>query len=200
MPLPATNDLPADVIEGHDPQRRTRWRPSLLAVGGGVAGVLVSVTAMVATQDDTAAVVEASGAMIAEHRSSVAADRPHSTATWEDKNAKFSGPIHVHLPDRQLIGFAELTFSFAANLDDDAVWITHSWGQVHATFDSTSCDGPITWSFYREPHETGGSMSLRCSDGSLLAATLLMERYEDETADHNFRVFFTLEDGSYVAG
>lgn len=177
MPWPVTEDLPPDVIEGHDPPRRTRWRLAhrwrlpLLALGCGVAGVLVGATAIVAAGDDTdAVVVDASGTMIAEHHSSEAADRPNSTATWEDKNARFSGPVRVDLPDRQLTGFAELTFSFAGNVDDDGVWITHNWGEVHATFGSTNCDGPIAWSFYREPHETGGAMSLRCDDAC--AATM----------------------------
>lgn len=78
--------------------------------------------------------------------------------------------------------------------------ISHNWGQLDVTFGPTTCSGPFAWSAYREPREAGGSMSLRCSDGSLLAADLLLDRDEDATADHPFRILMTLEEGSYVAG
>lgn len=42
-------------------------------------------------------------------------------------------------------------------------------------------------------------MSLRCSDGSAFAATLVLDRDEDVTGGP-FRVFSTLEDGWHVAG
>jgi hypothetical protein len=50
---------------------------------------------------------------------------------------------------------------------------------VFATFGETNCEGVFAWSFYREPHVTGGSLNLRCDDGSLLAAAAGVERDED---------------------
>ena len=71
---------------------------------------------------------------------------------------------------------------------------------MDVTFGDTACSGPFANSAYREPRERGGAMSLRCDDGSLFAATMVLERDEDATAAHPFRVFYTLADGSYVAG
>lgn len=200
MSLPVTSHLASDVIGGHEPRRRTRWRPPLRLVGCGVAGALVGAMAMVAVQAATgAAVVDASGSMVLSEQSQRLAGIPHSTQA-EGRDAVWVGSIRVDLPDRQMTGQAKMLFSWAGTDEDGVIMISHNWGQVNVTFNSTTCSGPFAWSAYREPRETGGAMNLRCDDGSLFAATALLEKDEDATGDHPFRIFMTLEDGSYVAG
>lgn len=207
MPLPVTSQVSLDVLAGRDPGHGERWRRPHVCSGlwlrllvGLALVALVGAVALRAGQDDTrSVVVDASGSMELVHQSSEPADRRRSTQ-MEDGNATFAGPIRVELPDRQMVGAAELHFSFAATVEDDQVWIAHAWGQVRATFDSTTCDGPFAWSFYRQPQETGGSINLRCDDGSLFAATALMEADEGASANRRYRVFITLQDGAYAAG
>lgn len=127
MPLLVTHELLADVLEGHEPPAGRTWRGRLapllqrrvplLLVCSGLTVALVGGLAFLAAQDDTfqaaqdatgAAVVDASGMMVVELDSSTATGRPHSTASWEDKDPRLSGPIQLILPDRHLFGFAEL--------------------------------------------------------------------------------------------
>jgi hypothetical protein len=199
MPLPVTNDRAPDLLEGHEPRAAPRWRIPRPLLGSALVAALVGGAAFVAAQDDSAAVVDATGSMVLDEQTTRLAAIPHSTQQ-EGRDAVWTGFIQLDLPDRRLDGEAVMRFSWASTAVDDVVMISHSWGQVDVTFGATSCTGPFAKSSYREPRETGGSLSLRCDDGSLLAATLLLERDEEATADHPFRVFYTLEDGSYVAG
>ena len=200
MPLAVANaDLP-DVIEGRESRTRRAWRLPRPLVGGGLALALVAGIALLAGQvDRAAAVVDASGSMVLNDRSSRLGTVPHSTQT-EGRDAVWTGSISLALPDRQLVGDVVQRFSWAASVEDDVIMISHSWGELDVTFGSTKCSGPFAKSAYREPRETGGALSLRCDDGSLFTATMLLERDEEATADHPFRVFYTLEDGAYVAG
>ena len=185
-------------------------RVPLLLVSGALTAALVGGFAFLAAQDDTfqaaqdatgAAVVDASGRMIVEWDRSTPTDSSHSTATSQDEDPRLSGPIQLILPDRHVSGFAELAVSFATTpVVAEDLWRSHAAGTLHATFGWTTCDGPIAWSFDREPHETGGSMSLRCDDGSLFAATVVKQRYVDEATNHGDQVWLALEDGSYAAG
>lgn len=220
MPLPVTHEHSADVLEGHEPPAERMWRgrpaallrrhvPLLLA-GGGLTVALAGGLALLAAQDDTspapqdttrAAVVDASGRLVVEWERPTPTDRPHTTATSGDAGRRSSGPISLILPDRHLSGFAELQVSFAAKpASAEHLWTSFAWGTVHATFEWTTCDGPIAWGFDREPHETGGSVRLRCDDGSRFAASVIKQRYVDEATDHGYQVWLALEDGSYVAG
>ena len=199
MPLPVTKDHSPDVLEGHEPHALPTWRVPRPLVGGALAVAVLAGLAFWAAQDDTAAVVDASGSMVLNDQSSRLVAVPHSTQQ-EGRDAVWTGTIQLDLPDRQVVGDVVHQFSWAATVEDDVIMISHSWGRLEVTFGSTTCSGPFAKSAYREPRETGGAMSLRCDDGSLFAATALLDRDEDATADHPFRVFYTLEDGSYVAG
>ena len=198
MPLPVTDHRALDVLDAGEPHERTRWRLPLPLVGGAVALTLVAGLVAMTAQDGTE-VVDASGSMVLSEEFGRLVDVPHSTQQ-EGRDAVWSGTISVELPDRQLQGRAEMRFSWASTIEDDVVMISHSWGQLDVTFGATECSGPFAKSSYREPRETGGALNLRCDDGSLLSATLLLERDEEATADHPFRVFYALEDGAYVAG
>ena len=111
-----------------------------------------------------------------------------------------SGSIRVVLPGRQMVGAAQLDFSHAHRMEDRITRFFHEWGEVHASIGSVTCDGSFAWSYYREPHETGGSINLRCDDGSAFAATALVDKDEDWGAGHHHLTFITLQDGWYVAG
>lgn len=194
-----TSPLSPDVIEGHEPRRRT-WRVPKSLVAGSVGVVLVGALAIVAVQGDRGAeVVDASGSMVVEHHVSEGAYRPHGTQS-EDGNTSFSGRIRVELPDRRLVGQARLRLFFVDQGEGSGLGILHSWGEVYATFGTTTCEGPFAWTFYGEPRATGGSMSLRCDDGTLLAATARVYGDARKIADLPYPLFVALEDGSYVAG
>jgi hypothetical protein len=199
MSLSGTSQLSPDVIEGHEPRRPT-WPGPLWLVAGGVAVVLAGALAVVVGQDDRRPdIVDASGSMVVEHHVSQGAYRPHGTQS-EDGNSSFSGRIRVELPDRWLVGTARLRLFFVDQGPGYGLGILHSWGEVDATFGTTNCEGPFAWTFYGEPRATGGSMSLRCDDGSLLAATARVYGDARKIADDPYPLFIRLEDGSYVAG
>jgi hypothetical protein len=199
MSLTGTSQLPPDVIEGHEPQGRA-WRVPMSVVAGGVAVVLAGALASVAGQEERRAeIVDASGSMVVEHHVSEGAYRPHGTQS-QDGNSSFSGRIRVELPDRWLVGTARLRLFFVDPVPGHASGILHSWGEVSATFGTTTCQGPFAWTFYDEPRATGGAMSLRCDDGSLLAATARVYGDAHKIADDPYPLFIRLEDGSYVAG
>lgn len=199
MSLSGTHQLSPDVIEGNEPRHRT-WRLRGSLVAGSVVVVLVSALAVVAAHvDRTAEIVDASGSMVVEHPVTAGAHRPHG-AQNEDGNLSFSGRIRLQLPDRRLSGTARLRLFYVDQGPGGESGILHSWGEVDATFGTTACEGPFAWTFYGEPRTTGGSMSLRCDDGSLLAATARVYGDERLIADRPYPLFVRLEDGSYVAG
>lgn len=201
MPLPVKDESSPDVLEGREPWPRPTWRPprrTLLA--GALALSLLGGAWLVAARAGAApAVVEASGSMVLAEGSSRLARVPHSTQR-EGRDALWAGTIQVDLPDRQLRGRAEMRFSWAGTTEAGVIMISHTWGRVDVTLGTTTCSGPVAFSAYREPRETGGALNLRCDDGSLFAATALLERDEDATAEHPFRIHMLLEDGSYAAG
>ena len=199
MPLPVAHDDAPDVLEGHAPRARPPWRVPRPRLLGGFAVALVAGIALLTAQDDTASVVDATGSMVLDDQSARLVAVPHSTQE-EGRDAVWTGSIRLDLPDRQLVGDVVQRFSWAGTVVGDVIMISHSWGRLEVTFGATTCSGPFAKSAYREPRETGGAMSLRCDDGSLFAATMHLQRDEDATPDHPFRVHFTLEDGSYVAG
>lgn len=198
MPLPLSDDVSPDVLEGAAPEPRPRWPAPRLLVGGALAAALVAGVALLAAQDDPLAVVEASGSMVLEDQFSRLVTVPHSTQV-EGREAVWTGTIRLDLPDGQLVGDVVQRFSWAATVEDDVVMISHSWGRLDVTFGPTRCSGPFGKSSYRGPRETGGALVLRCDDGSLFAATMTLMRDEEPTLDHPFRVFYSLDDGSYVA-
>lgn len=66
---------------------------------------------------------------VVEHHSNEMANQPHSML-WGSNQASSSGPIRVELPDRQLLGTARLSFSFAAQMDGDQLRLFRNWGEV----------------------------------------------------------------------
>jgi hypothetical protein len=198
MSRSGTSQLTADVIEGHEARSRT-WRVPRSLVAGSMAGVLVGATAVLVVEDGRAEIVQASGSMVVEHNVSHGAYRPHG-ADYAHGNTSLSGRIRIELPDRQLVGTARLRLFFTDQGAGAGLGILHSWGEMHATFRATTCAGPFAWTFYAEPRATGGSLSLRCDDGSLLAATARVYGDARKIADRPYPLFIRLEDGWYVAG
>ena len=199
MPLPV--DHAPDVLGGREPRPLPTWRPPRRAlVGGALALSLLAGAWLVAPRiGSAAAVVDASGSMVLAEGSARLADVPHSTMQ-EGRDGLWTGTIAVDLPDRQLRGRAEMRFSYAGTIERGVIMISHTWGRLDVVFGATTCTGPIAFSAYREPRETGGALHLRCDDGSLLAATALLDRDEEPTAEHAYRIHMLLEDGSFVAG
>ncbi len=199
MPLPV--DHAPDVLAGREPRPLPTWRPPPRALlGVALALSLLAGAWLVAPRiGSAAAVVDASGSMVLAESSQRIVAVPHSTQN-EGRDAVWTGTISVDLPDRQLRGRAEMHYSWAGTDERGVIMISHSWGRVDATFGATTCTGPIAMSAYREPRETGGALHLRCDDGSLFAATATLDRDEEATAEHAFRIHLLLEDGSYVAG
>lgn len=204
MPLPATTQLPVDVLARHDPLQ-DRWRPPhdrsdvwvrLLVVLAVVT--LVSAVALLLVQDDgRAGAVDASGSLVLEHHFSEWAAGPRDASTADGE--LFSGPIRIDLPDRQLVGLAQITLDSAAAMADGRHWLVHQWGQVRATLGPATCRGPFAWTSSRRPRATGGPFTLQCDDDSVLAATALVDGDED-AGRHAYRMFLRLTDGWYVAG
>lgn len=198
MPLPLSDDVSRDVLEGAAPEPRLRWPAPRLLVGGALDVAPVAGGALFAARDDPPAGVDASGSIVLEDESSRLVTVPHSTQV-EGREAVWTGTIRLDLPDGQLVGDVVQRCSWAATVEDDVIMISHSWGRLSVTFGRTTCSGRFGKSSYRDPRETGGALVLRCDDGSLLAATMTLMRDEDPTLDHPFRVFSSLDDGSYVA-
>jgi hypothetical protein len=50
--------------------------------------------------------------------------------------------------------------------------VAHWWGSAEATLDGHSCSGTFGLSSYRASGEGGGSLHLRCDDGSVLGGAI----------------------------
>jgi hypothetical protein len=78
--------------------------------------------------------------------------------------------------------------------------VVHAWGTADVVLDGQRCTGSFGYSFYYDPREGGGSLSLSCEDGAVLGAGLVAEYGFSQTTPERWAVTLTLEDGFYVAG
>lgn len=80
-------------------------------------------------------------------------------------------------------GAARLKGSGSYVLNDSGPLVAHMWGTAEVTFDGQTCTGTYGYSSYRDSDEGGGSMHLRCDEGSVLGATMTAKGVEPPSDD-----------------
>jgi len=116
----------------------------------------------------------------------------------EERDATGRGSIKLYLPDRELVGEAEVRFAASIlptalpTVDGISEAVVHSWGAVTATFSTNVCRGSFGFSYFRQPAEGSGAIQLRCDDESTFAATVAVNQPGDTFV-------FDLSDGWYTS-
>jgi hypothetical protein len=78
--------------------------------------------------------------------------------------------------------------------------VLHVWGTVDAVIDDVPCTGAYGWTYFDDPPETGGSLHLRCEDGTVLAArTTVASIDQPDPGVGTWRFTVNLDDGFYVS-
>jgi hypothetical protein len=80
---------------------------------------------------------------------------------------------------------------------DSGPVVAHKWGTAEVTVDGQSCTGTYGYSTYRDLDEGGGSLHLRCDEGSVLGATMTAGGTEPPSQDgtRSWRITIALEEG-----
>ena len=96
-------------------------------------------------------------------------------------------------------GAARLQGSASYVPTDSGPVVAHSWGTAAVTLDGQACAGTYGYSSYRDSGEGGGSMHLRCEDGSVLGATMTAGDADPPSADgsRNWTITVTLTAGYF---
>jgi hypothetical protein len=77
--------------------------------------------------------------------------------------------------------------------------VFHGFGTAEAELAGQRCTGTVALSFYAEPHETGGALQLRCSDGSVLGLSLAVDEHE-RVGTARWGADISVDGGFYRAG
>lgn len=173
--------------------RARMW--GVLALGIVVALLIGAAAAALLGQDDGRTVVKVRGA------ATLDAIKPgtstHVGDLYELRDASATGPVTVALPDRRLTGRLTIGLNSAFLRTGTGPSIAHSWGSARAVFDGTQCSGSYAFSHYHDPREVGGSLNLRCTDGSLIGGTFYLDRSEYVKVNV-WRAYMRLTDGFYL--
>jgi hypothetical protein len=81
------------------------------------------------------------------------------------------GSIEVSTDDRTFNGVLRLESNHELEYRPEGPPVNHAWGSLTGRVDEVSCTGSLAYSFYRDG-PVGGTISLRCADGSLLGGEL----------------------------
>ena len=81
------------------------------------------------------------------------------------------GTIAVEARGRRT-GTARLKTSASYVFTDRGAAVAHQWGTAAVTLDGRSCTGAFGLSSYADSGEGGGSLHLRCDDGSVVGAAI----------------------------
>lgn len=175
--------------------RHSRRGVTLLALGT-VVGVLVGGTAgALWRQDDDRAVIKVRGAATIDAISP--GTSTHVGDLYELRDATAKGPMTVSLPDQRITGVLTINLNSAFLRTGTGPAIAHSWGAAEAVLEGVTCVGSYGFSHYHDPREVGGSLNLRCADGSVLGGKFYLDRseYVDVII---WRAYMRLTDGFYV--
>ena len=177
---------------------RSRRRVTFLALGV-VVGLLVGGTAgALWRQDAGPTVVKIRGAAVLE---TTGVGGGTLTELEGDRlgirNAAYKGKISVTLPNRRLTGVLTTTLNAEFVPTGTGPSIAHAWGTAKAVLDGTTCKGSYAYSHYYDPREVGGSLNLRCADGSVLGGKYYLVKSE-LVKGFTYREHFRLTDGFYL--
>lgn len=100
----------------------------------------------------------------------------------EYRGEDWKGTITVEASGRHT-GGARLKGSASYGPYDSGPVVAHMWGTAEVTLDGQSCTGTYGYSFYRDTDEGGGSMHLRCDEGSALGARMTADGVDPPSAD-----------------
>lgn len=176
-------------------QRRSRRRVTSLALGIAVGLLVGGMGGALWRQDDGRAVVKVRGA------ATIDTIKPgtstHVGDLYELRDATAKGPMTVSLPDRRLTGMLTISLSSAFLRTGTGPSIAHSWGPAKAVLEGVKCTGAYGFSHYHDPREVGGSLNLRCADGSVLGGKFFLDRSEYVNVIV-WRAYMRLVDGFYL--
>jgi hypothetical protein len=94
-------------------------------------------------------------------------------------------------------GAARLTSSASCGFTDVGPVVAHWWGTAELTLDGQWCTGTYGLSSYAHSGEGGGSMHLRCDDGSVLGAAIKESFDNPPSDDASATIAVTLTDGYF---
>lgn len=167
----------------------TRSRRRVLALAVGVAvlaaagGTYLSVRdaggTLPAVAGGSGAGLSGSGVLVIRDSE---ADASEVSRQDEYRDAEVAGPVTLSTDDGDRTVQLELTSNAGVVESAGSAAVFHGWGQASTTLDGASCVGGWASSYYRGSPDGGGSLHLACDDGTVLGATLAVERL----APHRF--------------
>jgi len=181
--------------------KHDRKRRGLLVAAASVAVVAAAGAVYLSARDGGSATVAAgggAGSMVLDLSTYSDMGVWDATNQSEARDSTWTGTLSVTTADGELTGAASLIGAAGLVETSTGPNVYHSWGSVEATLKQSECLGSYGVSFYREPRETGGAIQLSCSDGSVLAAKMVVE--DISPLGGSWRQTLRLEDVAYSKG
>jgi hypothetical protein len=117
----------------------------------------------------------------------------------ESRDGQTSGTITLEADDTHT-GTVQMNGSSSHLGTAPPPMVHHVWGTVDAVIDDVPCTGTYGWTYFDDPPETGGSLHLRCEDGTVLAArTTVASIDQPDPGVGTWRFTVNLDDGFYVS-
>ncbi len=171
-----------------------------------VAGVVIVAAAAVAqatwggdsASEVSTVPVSLEGSLLFGNFRSTSVDLPFGDE--QERDAVGTGSYELRLPGRQLTGEVSIHFSASFTWAPEVASYFHSWGDIDLRLGALNrCHGSFGWTNFENPLEGGGSMHLRCDDGTMLAATMVATA-QPQLSQAGDDMVIDLRDGWYVAG
>jgi hypothetical protein len=122
------------------------------------------------------------GSMVLELQSRPTLKGQLSSDQAEYRGEDWKGTITVDASDDHT-GAARLRGSASYVPTDSGPVVAHMWGTAEVTLDGQSCTGTYGYSSYRDTDEGGGSIHLRCDEGTALGATMTADGVDPPSDD-----------------
>jgi hypothetical protein len=193
----------------------TRPIPALIALGAAAIVIALGATILMAPsrQDLGIAVQSASASVVIEQPEGITAatadlsleigdftrpsPQPPLPSPRVFETGSWTGPIEVATAGRTLSGSLRLDSNHELEYSRTGPSVNHAWGSLTGEIDSVPCTGSVAYSFYRDGL-TGGTLFLRCADGSTLGGELPSVAITSSGGD-SWRLTMRVE-GSYETG
>lgn len=117
----------------------------------------------------------------------------------EQRGAVLTGPLTLTTPDEVMTTPVVLHNDHCIVPAPGGPTVLHVWGTAHLRLQGSPCVGPAAWSFYYDPPQGFGAISVHCQNGSGLAGRLALTGFQEPGQEHQlWRLELRLDKASYV--
>ena len=124
-------------------------------------------------------------------------DVESTTGQQESRDGRMVGQLTIETGGQTRSGTVTLSASTSVAGTSAPPSAHHAWGEAEAELDGAACSGAYGWSYVNLPPASGGSLHLRCDDGSMLAGALNVATIEPSPSGGTWTFTVDIDSGMY---